>query len=185
MTATSAPTSTPPRGQRHRKRKAKRGIGDATRCAACGRRLLGLDAHSATHHGLCYKCATGRETEPHHIWGVANSTATIEIPSNEHRILDGLKAERCGELKKPRADPLHQLAAAIATIGEGINYFADYARQNGWPEWVANIAAVFARAAKSGAHYLLCLAAALNRRFGQDWAAALDMPSWRPPGTDE
>jgi hypothetical protein len=71
------------------------------------------------------------------------------------------------------------------TIGEGVGYFADYARQNGWPEWVADLARLLARAAKSGAHWLLCHAAALNRHFGEDWASALDMPPWRPPESDE
>ncbi len=134
--------------------------------------------------GLCYECVTGCKTELHHIWGRANSPATVKIPGNPHRVLDGLKAERFDELKNPGDEGLCQLAAALATIGEGASYLKDYARQNGWPEWIVKIAAFFAQAAKSGAHWLLQLAAALDRYFDGDWASKLDMPPWRPPETE-
>lgn len=152
------------------------------KCPRCGRFV---SPAAMTRHGCCYECATGHKTELHHVWGGANSPVKVKIPGNVHRGLDELRAERCDELKYPGDDALRQLAAAIATIGDGANYLVDYARQNGWPEWVANIAAAFAKAAKSSAHWLLCLAAALNCHFGEDWAVALNMPSWRPPEGDE
>jgi len=156
----------------------------AIHCAACGHPLSGFELYYAAPRGLCYECTSGNKTELHHVWGLANSPAEIKIPGNKHRVLDGLKAERLDELKNPGDDSLRQLAAAIATIGEGAAYVADYARRNGWPEWIANIAAFFAKAAKSGAHWLLQLTAALDHRFNGDWATALDMPPWRPPESE-
>jgi hypothetical protein len=137
--------------------------------------------------GLCYECVTGRKTERHHPWNAASFPelkATISIPANVNQVLGHRWSERCDELKNPGDDSLRQLAAAIATIGEGAAYVADYARRNGWPEWIANIAAFFAKAAESGAHWLLQLATALSCHFDGNWVTALDMPSWRPPESE-
>ena len=153
------------------------------KCPRCG-----WSGPPTTRQDDCYECVTGRKTENHHPWNVASFPelkSTIPTPASVNQLLGHRWGERCNELKYPGADPLRRLAAAIATIGEGVGCLADYARQNDWPEWVANIAALFARAATSGAHWLLCLSAALNRYFGEDWAAALDMPPWCPPGDDE
>jgi hypothetical protein len=149
-------------------------------CRCCDWSFEGLGAYARTRHGFCYECATRKRTERHHVWGKGNSSVTIEIPGNWHRVLDGLRAERCELLKKPGADPLHRVAAAVTTIGEGAIAFAEFAERNSWPAWIADIAIAFANATKSGANWLLCLAGILADKHGPDWAEVVGMPAWKP-----
>jgi hypothetical protein len=151
------------------------------RCPQCG---WGGPPTTNRDDGLCYECANGRRIERHHPWNLASFPelkATIPVPSNVNQVLGRLLTERCEVLKRPGADPLHRIAAASATIGEGADAIADYGRRNGWPAWFVEIARLFAKAAKSAAHWLLMLAGALAKAHGEGWVSALGMPQWQPP----
>jgi hypothetical protein len=99
---------------------------------------------------------------------------------NDHAVLTRLWHERCETLKHPGCDPLHRIAAGIATIGEGVEALADYARRNGWPPGIVQLASLFASCARRAADWLLCLAGELAERHGPDWAVQLGMPQFDP-----
>jgi hypothetical protein len=133
----------------------------------------------------CYECrleSRGRKrTEGHHPFGRDNPAVAeivVEIPGNWHRVLDTRRAGRPEILKRPGDNPLHQIAAIVATLGEAADALADYARRQGWPEWVVALADLFAKAAGGAADWLLILAGNLDERLGPTWAEDLEMPRW-------
>jgi hypothetical protein len=136
-----------------------------------------------TRHGQCYECGLVRDsrkrTEGHHPFGRDNPAVAelvVEIPGNWHRVLDAWRAHRPEILKRPGDDPLHQIAAVVATVGEAAGAVADFARREQWPQWVATLADLFAKAAGAAADWLLVLAGNLDERLGPTWAEDLDMP---------
>ena len=140
-----------------------------------------------TRRGCCYECMLARDgrkrTEGHHPFGRDNPAVAeivVEIPGNWHRALDARRERRLKILKRPGDNPLHQIAAVVATLGEAADTLADYARRQEWPEWVAALADLFAKAAGAAADWLLILAGNLDERFGATWAEDLDMPPWHP-----
>jgi hypothetical protein len=137
-----------------------------------------------TRRGACYECTQeqdgGKRTEGHHPFGRYNedvAAITVEIPGNWHRALDVRRAERSPILQRPGDNPLHQVAALIASLGEAADSFADFARREGWPEWAASLADIFVHAADSAAEWLLILAAELDQ-WRPGWID--EMPKWRP-----
>jgi hypothetical protein len=149
------------------------------RCPKCGGPVP-----SRSNSGLCYECATGHKTKRHHPWNKASfpeMRGKVPIPGNIHRDLSKLWGERCEALKHPGDDPVNRIAAAVSTIGEAAQAGANSSQRDGLPGWVVELLSLFAKCAKSAAHWLLCLAAALVRRFGKDWAEKLGMPPWSPP----
>ena len=131
------------------------------------------DYWPVTQRGLCYECVLrdkGRKpTERHHPFGRDNPAVAeidVAIPGNWHRMLDSRRAQRPEILKRPGDNPLHQIAAAVATFGEVADAVADVARHQGWPEWIAQLADVFARGAESTTDWLLDLAGRLDEWLG-------------------
>jgi hypothetical protein len=138
-----------------------------------------------TRRGLCYECTREqdgfRRTENQHPFGHYNEAVaaiTNEIPGNWHRVLDARRAERPPILRQPGDNPLHQIAALFATLGEAADAFADFARRKQWPEWTAALADRFAIAADSAVTWLLVLAGRLDDRLGPEWDRDLDLPLW-------
>jgi hypothetical protein len=138
-----------------------------------------------TRRGVCYECTRAQDgrkrTENHHPFGRYNKAVdaiSVEIPGNLHRALDARRAERPPVLKRPSDNPLHQIAALVATLGEAAATFADFARRERWPEWTAGLADRFAIAADSAATWLLVLAGRLDDRLGPEWDRDLDLPLW-------
>ena len=138
-----------------------------------------------TRRGRCYECTLiqdGRKcTEDHHPFGRDNSIVagiSLEIPGNWHRAFDARRARRPDILKRPGDNPLHQIAAAVATLGEAADVVADVARSEAWPDWIAELAEIFANAAGSAAEWLLVLAGKLDEWRGPTWIE--EMPKWRP-----
>jgi hypothetical protein len=139
-----------------------------------------------TRHGCCYECllvSLGRKrTELHHPFGRDNRAVAkivVEIPGNWHRVLDARRVRRPEILKRPGNNPLHQIAAVVATLGEAADALADFARREQWPQWAATLADLFA-AARAASDWLLILAGNLDGRLGADWTEDLDMPPWHP-----
>jgi hypothetical protein len=157
-----------------------------TPCDADEKCQCGEDRPGAmTRRGVCYECSReqdGRKgAEEHHLFGRHNEDVeaiTVEIPGNWHRVLDARRAERPPILKRPGDNPLHQVAALVATLGEAAAAFADFARRKKWPEWTAGLADRFAIAADSTATWLLVLAGRLDDRLGPEWDRDLDLPLW-------
>jgi hypothetical protein len=156
--------------------------GDATTCR-CGESR----PEAMTRRRRCYECGLARDcrklTEGHHPFGRDNPAVAkivVEIPGNWHRVLDARRARRPEILKRPGDNPLHQIAAVVATLGEGADALADHARRDEWPEWVATLADLFAKVALAAADWLLILAGKLDERLGPTWADDLDMPPWHP-----
>jgi hypothetical protein len=125
----------------------------------------------------CYECACERDgkgrTEGHHPFGrniPAFADCVVETPGNWHRVLDARRAKRPGD------NPLHQIAAIVVTLGEAADAVSDYARREGWPEWVLNLGDLFSQVAHSAANWLLILAGQLDEKLGSSWAEQLDMP---------
>ncbi len=106
---------------------------------------------------------------------------TVPIPGNIHRDVSKLWGERCEALKHPGDDPVNRIAAAFSTIGEAAQAGANSGRRAGLPAWVVELLSLFAKCAKSAVHWLLCLAAALVKRFSKNWAEKLGIPPWSPP----
>jgi hypothetical protein len=138
-----------------------------------------------TRHGLCYECMLidkgKKPAELHHPFGRDNHAVVgivVEIPGNWHRALDRRRSERPEILKRPGDNPLHQIAAALATFGEAAEVLADSARRQGGPEWVANLAEVFANAAASATEWLLILASKLEEWHGAAWIDAMPLASF-------
>jgi len=137
-----------------------------------------------TRCGLCYECVLidqgHKPVERHHPFGRDNMIVAeidVEIPGNWHRALDGRRALRDEVLKRPGYNPLHQIAAAVATFREAADVFADFARRHGWLEWAVSLAEIFAKAAGSAAEWLLVLAGKLEF-WRPGWIR--EMPEWRP-----
>jgi hypothetical protein len=150
-------------------------------CRRCGKSW----PDAMTRCGLCYECVLieqGRKpVERHHPLGRDNPIVagiSVEVPGNWHRALDARRARRPEILKRPGDDPLHQIAAAVATFGEAADVVADVARREAWPEWIAGLAEIFANAAGSAADWLLVLADTLDEWLGPTWIE--EMPKWRP-----
>jgi hypothetical protein len=123
-----------------------------------------------------------KRTEDHHPFGrndPAFAETIVELPGNWHRVLDARRARRPEILKRPGANPLHQIAAVVATLGEAADALADFARGEQWPEWAVALADLFAKAARAAADWLLILAGQLDEHFGPAWAEDLDMPPWQ------
>lgn len=139
-----------------------------------------------TRHGCCYECLLARNekkpTELHHPFGRGNSdidAITAEIPGNWHRVLDKRRARRPEILQCPGDNPLHQIAAIVATLGEAADAFGEFARLQKWPDWVATLCGIFANAGHNIADWLLILAGKLDERLGPTWAEQFDMPKWQ------
>jgi hypothetical protein len=150
-------------------------------CRRCGKSW----PDATTRCGLCYECKLidqgHKPTERHHPFGRDNSIVagiSLEIPGNWHRALDTRRARRPEILKRPGDNPLHQIAAAVATLGEAADVVADVARREAWPDWIAGLAEIFANAAGSAAEWLLVLGGKLDERRGPTWIE--EMPKWRP-----
>jgi hypothetical protein len=150
-------------------------------CRRCGENW----PDAMTRCGFCYECVLigqGRKpTERHHPFGQDNSTVAeiaVAIPGNWHRALDIRRSRRPHILKRPGDNPLHQIAAAVATLGEAADVVADVARREVWPEWIAELAHIFANAAASTSDWLLVLAGKLDEWRGPAWVG--EMPRWQP-----
>jgi hypothetical protein len=138
-----------------------------------------------TRSGHCYECDLvdrgHTPTERQHPFGHDTpivAKITVEIPGNWHRAFDMRRAQRPEILKRPGDNPLHQIAAAVATFGEAADVVADVAPRQGWPDWVARLARGFADAAARAVDWLLILAGKLDEWCGPDWVN--DMPIWQP-----
>jgi hypothetical protein len=150
-------------------------------CRRCGKN----SPDAMTRCGLCYECTLNRDgrkrTEDHHPLGRDNpivANISLQIPGNWHRAFDARRAQRPEILKRPGDNPLHQIAAVVATLGEAADVVADVARREAWPDWIAGLAEIFANAAGSAADWLLVLAGKLDERLGPSWIE--EMPKWRP-----
>ena len=86
----------------------------------------------------------------------------------------------CKRAKRPGDNPLHQIAAVVATLGEAADALADFARREEWPKWVAFLTDLFAKTASAVTDWLLILAGKLDERLDAEWARDLDMPPWHP-----
>jgi len=135
----------------------------------------------------CYECMLAdlgrKRTEGHHPFGRNNpafAETVVEIPGNWHRVLDARRARRPEILKRPGDNPLHQIAAVVATLGEAADALADFARREEWPKWVAFLTDLFAKTASAVTDWLLILAGKLDERLDAEWARDLDMPPWHP-----
>ena len=91
-----------------------------TRDARCG--SCGVDEPIVliqTADGVaCYECLAGAggraQMERHHIAGQHNSSVTVEIPANQHRVLSELQRTWPeATLRNPDGSPLRQIAAAL------------------------------------------------------------------------
>jgi hypothetical protein len=135
----------------------------------------------------CYECMLARNgkntTELHHPFGRGNpdiDAITAETPGNWHRELDDRRARRPAILKRPGGNPLHQLAAVVATLGEAASALGEFARLQQWPEWVPVLCDIFSNAGQNAAEWLLILAGKLDDKYGPGWADEFGMPTWRP-----
>jgi hypothetical protein len=156
-----------------------------TKCRHCGECRPEAMAKRGLSRGLCYEHTLiqgGREPlEDHHPLGrdndIAERIVVHEVPGNWHRALDARRALRDEVLKRPGDNPIHQIAAAVATLGEAVDAFSDFARRQGWPEWTAELADIFASTADSATEWLLKLAGKLDE-WRPGWIG--EMPKWRP-----
>jgi hypothetical protein len=133
--------------------------------------------------GLCYECTKeslgGKRTEKHHPFGRDNPAVenfAVEMPGNWHRALDYRRAQRPEVLRRPGDNPLHRIAAVVATVGEAADALADFGRRANWPEWVPRLSELFANAARDAADWLLILADKLDQQLDPAWFQRLDMP---------
>jgi hypothetical protein len=156
-----------------------------TKPCRCGERRPETITRRGPFRGLCYECTKesfGRKrTEKHHPFGRDNPAVAkiaVETPGNSHRALDHRRARRSEMLRHPGDNPLHRVAAVVATVGEAADALADYARRQEWPNWVAELAGIFARVAGDAANWLLILADRLDDKLGPTWVEHLDMPPW-------
>jgi NTP pyrophosphatase (non-canonical NTP hydrolase) len=102
----------------------------------------------------------------------------VEMPGNWHRVFDHRRAQRPAILRHPGDNPLHRIAAVVASVGEAADALADYARRQEWPSWVAELADILAGAAGDVANWLLILAGKLDENLGPAWAEHMGLPLW-------
>jgi hypothetical protein len=100
------------------------------------------------------------------------------MPGNWHRVFDHRRAQRPEILRHPGGNPLHQIAAVVAAVGEAADALADYARRQEWPNWVAELADILAGAAGDVVTWLLILADKLDNNLGPAWAEHMGLPPW-------
>ncbi len=158
--------------------------GDSKNCR-CGE--CRPDAMAQQGQPPCYECMLTRNskkpTELHHPFGRGNpdiDAITAEMPGNWHRVLDARRARRPEILKKPGDNPLHQIAAVVATLGEAAAALGEFARLQQWPQWVPALCEIFASTGHNVAEWLLILAGKLDHKYGPAWAEEFGMPKWRP-----
>jgi hypothetical protein len=144
-----------------------------------------MAAVAMTKRGCCHECAAradGRSiVERHHVLGRAISDdITVDIPLNWHRVLHAAEKRRDEVLRHPGLDPLHRIAAAIMRGVDIARAVANYGQSQGWRQWAIDLARIMAGIGEHAANWLLILAGALEEQHGADWAAALELPEWRP-----
>lgn len=107
---------------------------------------------------LCYACDCRRrgrpETEAHHLFG-RPTPITIDLPVNDHRVLDAMRLGRPRWLREPGNDLLVNIAQLVLLAGEVALVIADVARREAWPEWIAVLTEMLAAKAPDAAEALL------------------------------
>ena len=107
-----------------RKAKAQRKVGQGAVCTECGEsRAEALVARSRPKRCMqCYAIKRGQKsTETHHVAADANSPITVEVPTNDHRMLNDAQYEwPPNVLQNPNGSPMLKAAGFIAGAADFI-----------------------------------------------------------------
>jgi hypothetical protein len=148
-----------------RKAKAQRRVGQGAACTQCGEsRPEALVARSRPK--LCVQCYAVRRckkrTETNHIAGKANSPITVEVPTNDHRMLSDAQYEwPPNVLQNPDGRPVLKAAGFIAGA-------ADFIQD------------LIVRGMRSVVDFLQKLDAWLCEKVGRFWWKGSDFEGWQP-----
>lgn len=123
-------TTTPSAITAHsRQVRQERTHGKNARCSRCGENNPAVLVFSRPK--LCQECFARRSnrptTEEHHPAGAANSSYTVAVPANVHRIVSDKQNDWNSEtLQNPDHDPLLYAAAAIRGFSETCKAMIDH-----------------------------------------------------------
>ena len=160
------PTPKDPTRAAVRRSIARRRLGPAATCTACGESRPAALIRGSNPR-LCARCKRvkdgHRAIDHHHVAGEINSPVTVPIPVNDHRaeVTESQKDWGRHVLENPDGDPVVMLVAWLRGAGETIAYLVKS----------------FIDAA---ADVLECLAAHLRQRLGSQWWRGTPIERYAP-----
>jgi hypothetical protein len=134
-----------------------------------------------TANGRCYGCDLAARGMPvvegHHVYG-PDVPIIVDVPANEHRVLDALRANRHPLLRKPSGDMLANVAGLLMQFTELAEIGAAAADRGQAPRWRGQLDDLLARHGREAAETLLALTTWLDRQLPGGWRD--EAPQWGP-----
>jgi hypothetical protein len=127
-----------------------------------GRCACGEDRDAAmTWSGKCYRCQCREigmpEVEEHHWLGRRHPHDVVDLPVNEHRVIDALRQARHPLLIEPRGDPLIDTAALMMQYVELAEMTIAAVERRLVPQWQGRFAEILSPLLREAAEMLLSL----------------------------
>lgn len=128
-----------------------------------GRCICGEDRDAAMiWAGLCYRCHRREigspEFEEHHWLGRRrHPDDVVDLPVNEHRVIDALRQARHRLLIEPTGDPLVNAAGLMMQFVELAEMKVAAAERRLVPQWQGGFAEILAQKGREAAEMLLSL----------------------------
>jgi len=157
-----------------------RGANEALLSQAKGRCRCREDrAATMTASGKCYAC-DGRErgmpeTEGHHLFG-PQVPIVVDLPLNEHRVLDALRLARYPLLVEPGSNTLMNIAGLLMQFAELAEMQVAAAERRRAPQWTGALADILADKGREAAETLLLL----DGWLGPERQSDPEAPQWAP-----
>jgi hypothetical protein len=127
-----------------------------------GRCTCGEDRDAAMiWAGKCYRCHRRQiglpEFEEHHWRGRRHPDDTVDLPVNEHRVIDALRQARHPLLIQPTGDPLVDVDGLMMQLVELAEMTTAAAERRQVPQWKGRFAEILAQEGREAAERLLSL----------------------------
>jgi hypothetical protein len=156
--------------------EARLGRGPKGSCA-CGEDR----AAAMTANGRCYACDLAARGKPvvegHHVYG-QGVRIVIDVPANDHKVLDALRTNRYPLLREPSGDTLANIAGLLMQFTELAEIGAAAAGRGQAPQWRNQLDDLLARHGREAAETLLELMAWLDGQLPRGWRD--NAPQWGP-----
>jgi hypothetical protein len=139
------------------------------RCRVCGECRA---AAMLNRDQICYRCDHRRrglpEIEEHHLFG-GHKGISVQLPVNEHRVLDAMRLSRPPYLTQPGADLLVNVVQALLLSSEVAVLIVHQAQRECWAKWITTLTELLAAKAREGAEAALLFSGHITECPGAKW----------------